>query len=62
LIYNTNISYDFISNEFRKLQGFVVINNLLDKDPPVVAMNIISGGNPYDVVGRTFKFGLRFGF
>ena len=62
LIYNANVSYDIISEDNRKVQAYMIVNNLLDKDPPVVAMNIISGGNPYDIVGRSFKFGVRFNF
>ncbi len=62
LLYNTNISYDIINDGGKKLTGYLLIDNLLDKQPPIVAMNIISGGNPYDIVGRRFKFGLRFAF
>jgi outer membrane receptor protein involved in Fe transport len=53
--------YDIIQRDGRQLQVFAVINNLLDKDPPATAIiGLINGGNPYDLIGRTFKVGARF--
>ncbi len=44
-------------------QVFANVNNLFDRHPPLFAIAAINlGGNPYDYVGRTFKFGVRFGF
>jgi len=47
-----------------KMELFIKVENLLDKDPPVVAQVGTSGlqTNPilYDVIGRAFRVGLRF--
>ncbi len=61
--YNLNMSYNIIDEpeSNRRLQLFGVIDNLLDKDPPIVALEV-KGGSPYDVAGRRFKVGLRFNF
>lgn len=45
-----------------KFQVFATVRNLLDKDPPVRAIFINTGGNPYDLVGRSFTVGARFAF
>ena len=55
-----NGSYNF-TVDGRRMQVFGVINNLLDADPPPLAVAaLIGGGNPYDFIGRTFKVGARF--
>ncbi|WP_179641011.1 TonB-dependent receptor domain-containing protein [Sphingomonas guangdongensis] len=41
---------------------FGLVENLLDKEPPVFAGIGILTGNPYDLVGRRFKFGARMQF
>jgi outer membrane receptor protein involved in Fe transport len=59
---NLNGAYDF-TRYGRNFQFFANINNLFDRDPPAYAIAAINlGGNPYDYVGRTFKFGVRFNF
>jgi len=63
--YNLQSQVDVYQRDSRRLQLFGVINNLLDTQPPLyapVAMNVTGGTNPYDLVGRSFKFGLRFEF
>ncbi len=50
-----------ISSEGRRLQIYGVIDNLFDKDPPVVAISMLSGA-PYDMTGRSFKLGVRFAY
>ncbi len=62
LYWNVNASYDLIPGDTRRLQLFGVVENLFDKDPPLLAILILSGGNPYDLVGRNFKAGIRFTF
>ena len=60
---NLQAQYDLISSEGRRLQVFGVINNLMDKDPPraVAVVNFTAGNwNPYDVIGRRFRVGIRF--
>jgi iron complex outermembrane receptor protein len=47
------------------LQLYFKIDNLADKDPePAPQTNASYGINPalYDVVGRTYRAGLRYGF
>ncbi len=52
----------------RTLQLFMSVNNLLDKDPPVVAPGPTGSAyatpaknqSLYDLLGRTYRVGLRF--
>jgi iron complex outermembrane recepter protein len=61
---NTSASYTLFSDKHRELQLYAVVNNLLDRDPPIVVSTFISpqATNPalYDVIGRTFVVGIRF--
>ena len=59
---NLNASYDLIDQGGRKLQLFGVVNNLFDKDPPNDLPSSYGVTNPvlYDVVGRSYRVGLRF--
>jgi outer membrane receptor protein involved in Fe transport len=57
-------SYDFPRNDGNGLQVFWVVNNLLDKDPPIAP-----GGNAYptnpvffDTLGLRYRAGVRFSF
>ena len=57
-------SYDFPRSDDNELQLFWVVNNLLDKDPPIAP-----GGNAYptnpvffDTLGRRFRAGVRIAF
>jgi outer membrane receptor protein involved in Fe transport len=58
------LSHRFQTEPRRQLEVFAKIENLFDKDPPVVASNAISGlqTNPilYDVIGRAYRVGARF--
>jgi outer membrane receptor protein involved in Fe transport len=58
---NLNASYDLWSDGERNAQLFGVVNNLLDKDPPVDAPSSFGPTNNvlYDVVGRSYTVGLR---
>jgi outer membrane receptor protein involved in Fe transport len=58
---NLNASYDLWTDGERNAQLFGVINNLFDKDPPVDAPSSFGPTNNvlYDVVGRSYKVGVR---
>lgn len=60
--YTLSAQYDLIDEPGRKLQLFGVVNNVLDKDPPLVAGVLFTGGSPYDTIGRSFRAGARFQF
>ncbi len=52
--------YQIPSEGRTKFSLFGMIQNLADKDPWVhAATNITSGGNPYDLLGRRFRIGVR---
>ncbi len=47
------------------LQAFANINNVTNKHAPGVGQALVAfvtGGNPYDMIGRTYKGGIRFQF
>lgn len=52
-----NLSYDVIRDGRHHVQMFVGVNNVTDKDPPLIP----GRGNPvyFDVIGRYYKFGIR---
>jgi iron complex outermembrane recepter protein len=61
---NLNAQYQLLDTEAASVELFGVVNNLFDKDPP---NDIPSSFGPtnnvlYDVVGRSFKVGVRVGF
>ena len=65
LYFNANAQYDLVQSNGKQLQLFGVINNLLNKAPPaaVSIINFTAGNwNPYDVIGRTFRVGVRFAY
>lgn len=58
---NYTLQYDVVKGENRSLQVFGLVNNVFNKDPADYAIvAFASGGNPYDVIGRTYKVGVRF--
>jgi outer membrane receptor protein involved in Fe transport len=59
-----NASYDILDSADRKVQVFGVVNNLFDKDPPNDLPSSYGVTNPvlYDVLGRSFKVGVRVSF
>lgn len=61
---NLNFQYDVVSDGRRKMQLFGVVNNLFDRNPPNDLPSSFGVTNPvlYDVIGRTFKAGVRFNF
>jgi outer membrane receptor protein involved in Fe transport len=60
LYFNTRVAYDIVQEEGRRAQIYFNVDNLFDKNPPIVAISI--NGSPYDLVGRAFKLGLRFSY
>jgi iron complex outermembrane receptor protein len=55
--------YDLPVLDGHSLQLFATVTNLFDKQPPWGALiAFINGGDPYDLIGRTYKAGLRFKF
>jgi len=61
---DTSINYTLYSNKRRELALYGIVNNLFDRDPPIVVSTFISpqATNPrlYDVIGRSFVLGVRF--
>ena len=59
---DASFTYKLHDEANRRLETFVRVGNLLDKDPPLT--NDLFGTSPtlYDVVGRTYTAGVRFGF
>ena len=69
LYLNPSASYRFELGEHRSVELFTAVNNLLDKDPPMIPSGAAGGinesstnGQFYDVVGRFFRFGARVSF
>ena len=66
--FNLSARYALINRENRRLEAYGIVDNLLDKDPPMGIWAVMSGlgtggsagYNPYDGMGRYFKVGLRF--
>lgn len=57
--FNLSARYTLHEKGGQRVQIFGVINNLFDKEPPLGATQLLTNGNPYDVIGRTFRFGIR---
>jgi outer membrane receptor protein involved in Fe transport len=57
ITFNLHLAYDVIQEpDGRDLQVYFNVDNLLDKDPPII-WSFVSN---YDVVGRFFKLGVRY--
>ena len=56
-------SYQLLGADDGGVELYFKIDNLLDKDPPVAALNFSSGIQTntalYDVLGRTYRVGMR---
>jgi outer membrane receptor protein involved in Fe transport len=63
-VFSLNGQVDIIKEDRRSLQFFGVINNLFDRAPPNRLSTSFGVTNPvlYDVIGRTFKVGVRFSY
>jgi len=63
---NSSLTYRLDISSRSSVKFFAVVNNLLDKDPPVApsSFQTPTATNPvlYDVAGRSFVFGARFAY
>jgi iron complex outermembrane recepter protein len=66
LYFDTSIRYELLSSTKSTLSLFGSVRNLLDKDPPIAPTPdfVATPTNTvfYDVIGRYFSVGLRYGF
>lgn len=62
--FNGSMEYTVLDNGKNKVQIFGVVNNILDKDPPIVPATFQSALATntvlYDTIGRSFVAGVRF--
>lgn len=58
--WNANVQYTFIDEPDKRVQGYFTVDNLFDKQPPIVAISI--NGTAYDLIGRAFKVGVRIAY
>ncbi|WP_313806281.1 TonB-dependent receptor domain-containing protein [Sphingobium sp.] len=56
----TNLSLDYAVGEDAKVHVFGVVNNLFDKDPPVSPGTTVTNPVLFDVIGRSYRVGVRF--
>jgi outer membrane receptor protein involved in Fe transport len=61
---NLNMTASLIDSGSRRVELFGGVNNLLDRDPPNRSPSSFNDTNPtlYDVVGRTYRLGMRYAF
>lgn len=52
-----NAGFTVFAGAARKYQLFMTVDNLLDRDPP--GNVFFNGANVYDMIGRTYKLGVR---
>lgn len=57
IYYNLSMSWDVVHDAGKQFQVYMNIDNLFDKNPPIVAWSL--SGGPYDLIGRAFKLGVR---
>ena len=65
--FSLGLNYNIVEDGNRNLQVYGVVDNLLDKDPPAAVGPLLAGGasgsggyNPYDLLGRAYRVGIRF--
>jgi len=58
--WNANVQYTFVDRPDRQVQGYLTVDNLFDKQPPIVAISI--NGTAYDLIGRGYKIGVRISY
>jgi outer membrane receptor protein involved in Fe transport len=66
-VFYTDVTLNFDLDKAERFKGFVTVNNLFDRDPPLTPGFLIAGSNfgnrtLYDMVGRMFSAGVRFNF
>jgi hypothetical protein len=59
---NWSMSYNLINKKDTNVQVFGSADNVFDRQPPQFAAIAINNGNPYDVIGRVYKLGVRFNY
>lgn len=57
---NLSARYQLMSEGARTFEIFGVVNNLLDKSPPIYGGFNPVGGVLYDLIGRSYRMGFRF--
>jgi outer membrane receptor protein involved in Fe transport len=62
LYLNWSAQYTFDTPGLQRLQAFVVVNNVLDKEVPDYAAVAFANVGVYDLIGRYYKAGVRFAF
>jgi iron complex outermembrane receptor protein len=60
MYFDSQIGYDVLKGDGKLLHFYFNINNIFDKQPPIVALPL--SGGPYDLIGRAFKLGVRFNY
>jgi len=64
--FNLSGSYNFRSGGSKRTELFASITNVFDKDPPFSANNTFGTGGVngafFDILGRTYRVGLRMSF
>jgi iron complex outermembrane recepter protein len=62
-LFNLSGTYNFELAGGNRLSLFGVVNNLFDRDPPLLGTGV-GGTNPifFDTIGRTYRLGLRMSF
>jgi outer membrane receptor protein involved in Fe transport len=58
--WNGNIQWNFVDRPEKRVQGYLTVDNIFDKQPPIVAISI--NGTAYDLFGRAFKIGARIAY
>jgi len=59
---NLAATYDLFERGNGKIQIYGAIDNVFDRDPPVAPQAIQTNPYLYDVLGRTYRIGMRFNF
>jgi len=66
-VFYTDLTINVDLDDKERFRGFVTVNNLFDRDPPLTPGYLIAGANfgnrtLYDMIGRMFSAGVRFNF
>ena len=57
---NLSAAYDVLGGTDKRAQLFFVVNNVFDTDPPPGGGNNATTAPFYELIGRTFRTGIRF--
>lgn len=58
----TNLSLNYAVGAKRNLQLFTVVNNLFDRSPPISPGSAVTNPVLFDMIGRTYRAGVRVNF